>query len=322
MKALKYTLLFFLILGGILAGLSSWTETRVRSMAGQVGGRNRPMAGISAEPKDTIDVLVLGDSESYTSISPPELWKKEGITAYVCGQGGQRVQETYYMLKTALKTQSPKVVVLETNLMFRNPGLFKNISLSLAETLRHYLPIFRYHNLWKSMFDPNYTPNPDYKGFSIRDTVASYEGAEYMKETEDKEEMSEFVQSYLGGIRKLCEENGAKLLFVSAPSPKNYNFKKHNAIQAYADEYKIPYIDMNLAVKELGIDWMKDSQDKGDHLNVYGARKVSAYIGHYLKGNYELEDHRGSEGYDGWDEMAGRYYKELEKRTDLIIDDI
>lgn len=318
MKMLKRSISFFLILVIILAGCSFWTECGVRKVADQIQGRNRPVAMISAEPEKTIDVLVLGDSESYNSISPMQMWQEHGITTYVCGQGGQRIQEAYYMLKTALKTQSPKVVLLETNELFRNPGTFKNMQISLAEPLRYYMPVFRYHNLWKTAFDERKPENIDYKGFSIRDAVAAYQGKEYMKETKEAEIMSPFVQFHLELIRKLCDENGAQLLFVSAPSPTNYNYKKHNAVQEYADQYDIIYEDLNLKVEELGIDWNKDSQDRGDHLNVLGAEKFTKYLGQYLTENYDLEDHRGDENYTDWDRMAKQYNSELEVKKEKL----
>lgn len=78
------------------------------------------MVELENEPADTIDVLVIGDSESYTTVSPMEIWDKEGIPSYVGGQTGQKIQESYYMLKKALKTQKPKVVAIETNMIFRS----------------------------------------------------------------------------------------------------------------------------------------------------------------------------------------------------------
>lgn len=314
-KTVKRGMLFVLILAVILAGASVWTRKRVIKYAGYIEGRNRPTAMLSAEPAETIDVLVLGDSESYTSVSTMDLWKEHGITAFDCGQGGQRIQETYYMLKTALQRQSPKVVVLETNVMFRNPGPFKNTQIALAEMLRYYFPVFRYHNLWKTIFEEKPEEISDYKGFRIREKIIPYQGGEYMKETKETAEISPFVEHYMKGIRRLCGESGAKLLLVSAPSPVNYNYKKHNTIQAYADRYSIPYIDLNMKTEELGIDWEKDSMDKGDHLNVYGAEKVTAYLGRYLVEHYSLEDHRADEAYAKWNELAEKYEKELEERT-------
>ena len=114
----------------LLWACSVGIQLLARKMPGAVKGRSRVFASVSEEPEQTIDVLVAGDSESYTSVSPMDLWEKTGIAAYDCGQPGQRIQETYYILKTAFKTQSPKLVLFETNTMFRDPGFLKNVQLS------------------------------------------------------------------------------------------------------------------------------------------------------------------------------------------------
>ena len=90
--------------------LSDWIERIYIGRLAGLPGRYNSYVGIQKEQKDSIDMLVLGDSESMTSISPMELWKSVGITSYICGQSGQRISESYYMLKHALDYQSPQVV--------------------------------------------------------------------------------------------------------------------------------------------------------------------------------------------------------------------
>ena len=141
MKKLKKVILFFVLFIVLLWACSIGIQAVVRTAQGAVSGRSRVFASVSAEKKNTIDVLVAGDSESYTSVSPMDLWDQTGIAAYDCGQPGQRIQETYYMLKTAFKTQSPKLVLFETNTMFRDPGLLKNVQLSLTEPLAYHFPV-------------------------------------------------------------------------------------------------------------------------------------------------------------------------------------
>ena len=231
LKKAKKIVLFLVGFLVLLWACSVGIQLLARKMPGAVKGRSRVFASVSEEPEQTIDVLVAGDSESYTSVSPMDLWEKTGIAAYDCGQPGQRIQETYYILKTTFKTQSPKLVLFETNTMFRDPGFLKNVQLSLTEPLGYYFPVFRYHNAWKALFDGPGGLKNSYKGFEIRNKVVSYEGdEEYMKETKDKSEIPEIVKVYMEKIRKLCRENGADFLLVSAPSPKNYDRKKHNAL--------------------------------------------------------------------------------------------
>ena len=96
-----------------------------------------------------------------------------------------------------------------------------------------------------------------------------------MKETKDKAQIPEVVRIYMEKIKRLCEKNGADLLLVSAPSPKNYNYKKHNSLEEYARENDLSYVDLNMKFRDIGIDWKMDSYDRGDHLNISGARRVS-----------------------------------------------
>ena len=312
MKKLKRVILFLLVFAVLLWACSAGIQIIVRNVSGSVSGRSRVFASVSAEKKNTIDVLVAGDSESYTSVSPMDLWDRAGIAAYDCGQPGQRIQETYYILKTAFRTQSPKLVLFETNTMFRDPGFLKNVQLSLTEPLAYHFPVIKYHNAWKALFDGPGGPKKSYKGFEIRDKVVSYEGdEEYMKETKDKAQIPEVVRVYMEKIKRLCEKNGADLLLVSAPSPKNYNYKKHNSLEEYARENNLPYVDLNMKFRDIGIDWKQDSYDRGDHLNISGARKVTAYIGQYLADNYDLPDRRNDDGWREWDNLAREYLEEL-----------
>lgn len=69
--------------------------------------------GFYDEPKDSIDVLVLGSCNVYNAINPLVLWDEYGVTSYVMGSSDQKLVTSYYYLQEALEYQNPKVVVLE-----------------------------------------------------------------------------------------------------------------------------------------------------------------------------------------------------------------
>ena len=72
----------------------------------------------------------------------------------------------------------------------------------------------------------------------------------------------------------------------------------------------VPYLDFNLLEKELGINWKTDTMDGGDHLNMNGAKKVTEYLGAYLKKNYVLSDYRENQMYQYW-HRDWKKYKEI-----------
>ena len=84
---LKYTGLILAFLAGLLAILILLSFLVNPKNNSQEAGMKDPTAvGFWGEPKNSIDVLVLGDSESYSSIIPTQMWQQQGITSYVCGQ--------------------------------------------------------------------------------------------------------------------------------------------------------------------------------------------------------------------------------------------
>lgn len=303
--------IFILIVVCSIVGMSDWMERiYIGSLAG-VPGRYNGYVGIQKERANSIDALVLGDSESYTSISPMELWKNSGITSYICGQSGQRISEAYYMLKHALDYQRPKIVLLETNMLFRYKNVPDSMRSSISDMAMYYLPLLQYHNLWKNLAD-NQIPEgwQSYKGFAIRPGIAAYSKGSYMKKTKKTEEIPGMNCWYLEKIRKLCEKNGIQLLLYTSASPMNHTYKRYNAVLKYAGRHGIPYLDFNQKTRELGIDWKTDTLDKGDHLNLSGAHKITNYMITYLKENYQLDDHRGDDEFKSWDILAEQYTKE------------
>ena len=64
-------------------------------------------------PENSVDVLVLGSSHAYQGINTAVLWKEFGYSAFnLCG-AAQPIWNTYFYLEEALKTQTPKVIILD-----------------------------------------------------------------------------------------------------------------------------------------------------------------------------------------------------------------
>lgn len=255
-------------------------------------------ADIKAEPADSLDVLFFGDSESYAAFYPNYLYSKFGYTSFVCGTAAQKICDTYAILKNAFETQSPKVIVLETNSLFRELKEKDKKSDPAMDYLTDTFPTFANHTMWKRWARNLLPKSRDIKrrkekGFIVRKNVIPYKGGKYMYETKKTKKVPKEITAYLEKIINLCEENEAILLLVSTPSPKNWNYAKHNGTKLCADTYHISYIDLNLD-SEIDIDWSTDTKDGGDHLNLAGAKKVTKYMGKYFRDNFDLTDKRNN----------------------------
>ena len=65
------------------------------------------------EEENSIDVLLLGSSHAFLNIYPEILWRDFGYSSFNLSASLQPMWSTYHYLVEALKTQTPKVIVLE-----------------------------------------------------------------------------------------------------------------------------------------------------------------------------------------------------------------
>ena len=275
------SLLFVLIFAMLLALLSVLFHPKDNRE--DYGMGEMKANGIQAEPENSIDVIMIGDSECALAFAPTVIEEVSGIKSYNCGTAGQYLYESYRYLRQAFEGQKPKVVILETNTIYQECKL----SNYLFSKLELAIPLLRYHDRWKDMRPEDlgpveYTWTDEWKGYMYYTEAEPAPTPNYMIPAQDVRGVSRWNRQSLREIQALCEKNGAQLILISAPSAKNWNYTNHNGMVALAAEYGLPYIDMNLMREEIPIDWQTDTKDAGDHVNWAGAQKVSRWLAGYL----------------------------------------
>ena len=304
---------FFVILLLLFGMISLKIDNSLLSSDSIVPSRDKNMYRVRREPKDSLDVIIVGDSLTYSSVSPLQLWKAHGFTSYVCGQWGQKIIETEDMLKTALRKQKPRVVILETDVLFRAQMDARHLNDGIETGLKYYMPVFRGHDIWKSLVMKKEYKLENYKGFVLRTDVKPYEKGDYMKKNKKDVKLQDTVLTHMENIINLCEKSGAELVLLGTPSPLNYSYSRSKSVSEYAREKSLVWLDMNYLLKEIGINWKTDSLDEGDHLNFSGAEKVTKYLGKYLSDKYKLPDHRGDSAYASWTKESLVYEEKAAK---------
>ena len=268
--------------------------------------------GFLGERSNSLDVVVLGDSIPLCSMIPPRLWRDFGYTSYVCASTAQKLCQSEKLLTVFLKSQQPKFVLLETDQLYLEMSTLDVLQCNLEALL----PVLRYHDNWKFVRPSQMLRTPDYscrdslKGYHLRKTIDALEPEAYMLPTEETEPFSAAAEAGVRRIKALCDRAGAKLVLYTAPNAATWNTPRHNAVQALADSLTVPYLDGNLEVTNLV--WQSDTLDKGEHLNLLGAEKVTAWLGTCFASTGLLEDKRGDPAYALWEEDLA----EFERRVD------
>ena len=86
------------------------------------GATNRVLSGFFALENDTAEVLFLGTSHMGSGVSPMKIYEDTGIVSYNLATSGQPLECSYFLLKEAFKTQSPKVVFLDAGRILNGEG--------------------------------------------------------------------------------------------------------------------------------------------------------------------------------------------------------
>lgn len=281
--------------------------------------------------ENSLDVLFLGTSHSYFAVDPMYIYDQTGITSYVFGGPGLRMDLTYLNLEDALKTQNPSVVFLDMSAIqfdFQQEEAKCHKVLDQLPITRSKLeyafdteseemkpldvlfPFFRYHSRWSDL------GKDDFK-YVLNDLDETYIRGHYItyqhKETEFHfYEQADYVLTdrnadYLNRIKKLCDERGIELVLYKIPTPTWYESQSKGA-EEIAKTLDVTWLELFYEVDEIGLDVTADFRDQNNHLNQRGAEKLSAYLSGYIREHYDIEDKRPVN--KRWNEDLARY-KEL-----------
>lgn len=283
------------------------------------------------------DIIFIGDCEVYESFSPMRLWEKYGITSYVRGSANQTIWQSYYILKETLKYETPKVVVFNVlSMKYDKPvkeeynrltldGMklslekMQSVSASMTEeenAVSYIFPILRFHYRYSELTkeDIKYyitRPQVSYMGYLMNKNVKPYTVLPSRQALADYT-FADVCYDYLERITKLCRENNIELILVKAPSLYPYWYDEwDNAMEEYAKNNGLFYINFLECVDETGIDYSTDTYDGGLHLNLYGAEKLTDYFGRMLISDLNIEFSQKSDTISRkWNERLEEYAEE------------
>ena len=309
---------------------------------------NCPLAtheGFYGLKENTVDVLTLGSSYSFCSIDPQYLYDQKHIRGFDLGSGNQSVMLSYFWLKEALRSQSPKAVLLEADLCWKRVDTpynmkeadvrrsidYMHVSPVKFEAIKAYsemddtmtlssllFPIIRYHDRWKEFDEDDFvwsepSRRSELKGFYAQATLNKKEGyVPYSKEDRTETvEMDPVSVEYLEKILSICRDNDIHLILYRSPAFYQDPLNESAALEEWAAANNVSFYDFNEESLYNTIDYNYD-QDAGDyrHCNIYGARKITDFMGNLLTqlGVSPVEDEQ-------WEDSRERYQQEIKDIT-------
>ena len=276
------------------------------------------------EAKTNYDVIFLGSSHMYNTIYPMELWKDYGISSFNWGYSNCTAAVEYYLLRDLVKYTSPKLVVIDAygiaefghwtkysadaigqyHVQFdRMPFSMEKIH-AARDAFEAYSGksdfiwnFALYHNRWNALNkdDFEYELSPE-KGASICSGSLGRTSYSKIPDGLKSDELYGFnFDAYLKMI-EFCNEQGIQVLCVYTPcAAQEFNQRVANTIGDKVEAYpNCKYANMlNEGILNFDTDFIADN----DHLNYSGGTKTTAWMGRYLRDNYELDDYSDNENW-------------------------
>ena len=293
--------------------------------------------GFFDEPKDSLDAVLIGSSNTYTFWLGPLAFQKYGICVYPFTTPSQPLSAAKSMIEEARKVQKDALYIIAINSIYDNSNveslhyfldyipsfsqkvrMLKNLSdkvfhLSWKDKMELLFPIVRFHSRWDSLlFEDFHPPVGDFKGACFNQEYFDMElakdvsGGYYV--TQERDKLPEFTSEGLELLLDYCDKEKVNVLFFISPQSRTDSLPPmFNTAADMIRDRGYTVLDLSALRYEIDLDPKADYVDD-KHTNFHGALKVTDYFADYLVENYTFMEKTG--GYESWD-LAYNQYLEI-----------
>lgn len=316
------------------------------------------MEGYYMEDFDSLDVVTMGASDVYTSFASGRAYKEFGFTSYPYATQSITASGMLTALKEVVRTQTPQLIVIEVNAFLykenKNESIeghirklidtvpfnqnkidFVNEYIDPDKRLEYYVPLIKYHELWKkypgqmrsvlSKFDQDNRGGSFLKGFRTTTNIFNPPQKILNEKIINEErtlDLNPLLESELRELLDYCKEKNLNVVFTRVPHlvyrATFDRVKRSNRAGEIINSYGYDYINLERDWKKIGLDLKTDFYNY-DHMNIYGAVKMTKYLGNLIRNKYNIIPEKLSdEQKKKWDK-ASDYFDKLEHYCDYLI---
>lgn len=256
--------------------------------------------------EEPLEVIVYGSSHAWCGINTEILTEEYGILSYNYGCAWQHVNTTKLFLEDSLREHTPQVVILETDMLtepladtemcgeiYYTKGvgsvcqkwnyLRQCFGNKLSQYIGYLLPTIVFHENWKELTKESFVENANDNDFV---KSRGYLGSSSVEpviigacESLSQTAIPEDTKKILDEMVTICQKDNIQVVLCTMPFEGDYCYGQ--AVQEYAKENGLCYINFYEKMQELGIDCETDFRN-AEHLNDSGAEKITKYLAEYL----------------------------------------
>lgn len=293
------------------------------------------MLNLYRQPRNSVDVLVLGTSLAYAGVNTNILWREYGIPAYNLCSAEQPFWISYYYLVEALKTQTPAVILLDAKPAIYERDYSKEGRTILStsgirppwtryqairacvgadEALDFALVLPKLHRNYERLTAQDFVYPPDNggRGRSWKGYIEKNETEKHVRPSlvwvPTRRAINAREEEYARKIFALANERDIPVLLIGIPNADYaYDHMYYNTLWSIAEEYGVEGINYNDPSMRYGLRYSTDFAD-WQHLNVKGSVTFTQKLGADIRALYALPDHRGDVAYASYDECAATWF--------------
>ncbi|MCI7302408.1 MAG: hypothetical protein SOR93_07455 [Clostridiales Family XIII bacterium] len=307
-----------------------------------------------AEEKDTLDGVYIGSSGVERYWIPAQAWNKYGMAVYGLSSGSQPTVFIKYLMEEALKSQDPELFIIDMRKFSEGAEAVQDLDIRRVtdnmrfsvnriqatkavldyvkaggnieideEDLSYYIPIMKYHSRWDGDLDADdfvhINPGTDYKGYFGYSGKNAWRAISQPKTSVNTQytPMAKENEAVLNDLLDYCDTIEQEVLFVLSPYSMNTEEQAVlNSAIRQVEERGYPAINFNTEQMYDTLDFDFDSDlYNTTHTNFAGAMKYTNYLSNYIHDHYKIEDHRGDNMYQSWDESYEILKERVQKKN-------
>ena len=310
------------------------------------------------EPENSIDVLLLGSSQTYSGFSSAYAYGKFGYTSYPLVISGSSCTAWKPAVRKALWTQKPKLIVVDTfgggydaeTVRSRKYPLYMltnytplswermetayemSVRSDESDALSYAFPFIRYHTkvpaslltLRERIAIDSYGPSP-LKGVETITAAEEFKPLDEKCFTDDKIPLDTNTEEIITDFIDFCSDKDIPVLFVKYPSVMRYEKdfeanERMNSVLELAESKGCATLDLEKRFSEIGLDEASDYYNRS-HPNVRGQKKITEYLGSYIQNEMGIgPSELDASLSEDWDRASAYYEVFCDIAEEMIAD--